>query len=351
MSLPLCLRCLALIATVFILAAAPASAEDVRKACYAIRAQRPFNVSADILRQAAHDKIVEVIQQDKEISPSAPPAELKKCTPGSLGAGPPGGIPSPDKTNYYGNFTTRLAFRRFSQMACNGVALTMHRFFSMGDALFYRQCTGGNEVGFVYFWGLSNGKQSDCLAYDYPGMFAIADADKKHPVTLAQMAQTYSGGLAGTSSAVNALKNAMAAILISESYRDVLAIAENYMLMDVPKVTPAVIIGGHCPQNLGAQASACENARAPKDGLHPLAWGGAQAVMMANRAWGYQAGATSDFGKAFEANMIAAWLVNKKSGVTKAAATTCDPNRAYRLYPPDQHTAIEDFFADLLPAK
>lgn len=330
----------------------PAGAADVRRACYAITAKTSFYVTGEMLRRAALTKTNAVVNSDNAIGTTKAPAGPKQCTVGAQGGGPPGNIPAMSSTNYFGNLASRVAFRRFSQMPCGANLPQPHRYFSMGDSLFYRQCAGGDGNGYVYFWGVANDNKSACFRDDYPSMFAIANANAKKPVTLAQMAQTYSGGLPASDDAANALKAAMAAVLIAESYRDILVVIENYMLMDVAKVTPAMIIAGRCPSGLGAMANQCLNPDAPKDGLHPIAWGRAQAVMMANNAWGYNAAATSDFGESFEASLIATWLVTMKpKQVATAKAGTCDPAKPYGNYLPDQRAAVESMFSELLPAK
>jgi hypothetical protein len=337
-----------------VLASAPGRAADVsadlRKACYTVSVDgtAPFAVPGDIFRQALRSKTKATIGADHKVTPSKPPG-LTRCTVGKDGGGPPADAPMPDATNYFGTINTKPGFRRFSQQPCGQGQAAQHRFFSMSDAVYYRRCTGGVGNGYVYFWGVANEIKSDCFADDYPTMFAAAMADgKKNPVTVEMMATTYTTGLKITGPSSYALGNAMAAILIAEAYRDVLVIAENYMLMDIPKVYPASIIGGHCPRGVEA---VCQNKKSAKDGLHPLAWGGAQAAMMQGD-WGKTEGATSDFGQKFEANLIVSWLLTKKNKVvTEAKEGTCNRSLSWSNVTDKQQTALSELFADLLPSR
>jgi hypothetical protein len=332
-----------------VLASAPVRAADVSKTCYTITvgSTASFSVRGDIFRQALLRKTNTTIGADSKIKPSQPPAGAKRCTVGQDGGGPPADAPTPDATNYFGTISTKPAFRRFSQQPCGTGEGAEHRFFSMSTAIYYRRCTGGAGNGYVYFWGVADENKSDCFADDYPTMFAAADT-KKTPVTPAAMSDTYTKGLKITGPSSYALGNAMAAILIAEAYRDVLVIAENYMLMDM-KADPVFIIGGRCPR--GVEAGTCQNTKSAQNGLHPLAWGGAQDAMMLNNAWGKDAGANSDFGQKFEADLIVSWLLTKKNKVVKEAKQgTCDPNLNWGgVTDAKQKTALLELFAELLP--
>ncbi|KVD51573.1 hypothetical protein WI85_11930 [Burkholderia ubonensis] len=219
----------------------------------------------------------------------------------------------------------------------------------MNRAIYYRQCGGGQYSNYIYFWGLQDSNESYCFKSDYPTMFEIANGNKNNPVTAAKMSAVYDGksGLSADSQQGYALGNAMAAILISESARDYLVILENFMLMDFAAakkpLEPKRIIGGHCIPN----ASSCQNRGAKQNGEHPLAWGGAQSDMMAGDNWGVAAGATSQFGMAYEGRLVTRWA-REFAGVSKANADKCSPPQSYNQLTQAQKAYLDNLFAPLL---
>lgn len=249
--------------------------------------------------------------------------------------------PKPGSTNgeqigsaYYGPVTSRTGFRRLSELKCSDdvagrtVPWFSNQFFSIGDMIFYRYCGGGDSTGYVYFWGMDNNQSSTCLASNYPAMFAAIDP----ALTLQALAQAEKTGNVGTQNAAGqALGNAVAALLVAEAHRDynlkylnhMLPVIENSEVATGPnkdRTGVSAILAGYCPPNVGKDN--CQNPTNQGMGVHPLAWGGAQARMMAG-GWGRAAGATSDFGRNFEAGLIQRWLVASKNGAPAKAGTVC----------------------------
>ncbi|KVM57932.1 hypothetical protein WJ58_11995 [Burkholderia ubonensis] len=114
-------------------------------------------------------------------------------------------------------------------------------------------------------------------------------------------------------------------------------------LADAEKATPAQIIGGHCVP----KARSCQNHGALQDGKHPIAWGGAQAIMMVN-GWGQAAGANSAVGMAFEGNLSAEWTV-AKGKVASTKVTQC--GKTFGGLNSDQQKAVRAVFEGILPTR
>lgn len=277
------------------------------QACNSITVDgKPYYINNEILRQAALKVVGKRLEQPDTLKATTAPAEARRCDGGSdwLPAG------EPDQTNYFGNAVSKQKFIQLANKPCG--ANDANQYFSVNSAIYVRQCGGGQGNNYIYFWGKTDLKSSQCFRPDYPSMYALANSNKKSPVTLETMKQTYSGSGTGPLSETQsdyALINAMAAIQISEVARDWLVLLENYMLMDTDTSTaPHKIIGGHCIKG----AATCHNTADIHDGLHPLAWGGAKSSMMAGGAWGEELGATGPFGITYEGNLIATWAHKTK---------------------------------------
>lgn len=311
---------------------------DDRRTCFAVTpTSTNIVVSGNVLRLAALAATMSTLGGDSALAATTAPSDPVRCT------GVNTSIPAagPTATNYYGAVTNKAKFRRFSQLACNNVG-PVDQYFSMGKAIYYRNCHTGAGINYIYFWGKQDGNASTCFGSTYPEMYAIANSTS-NPVTATRMATVYNNtGLTEDTQAGYALGNMMAAALIAESARDFLVIPENYMLMDrlaAGKITALQLIGGHC---VGG-AETCGNTAATQDGAHPLAWGGAQASMMTG-GWGTSNGATSDFGMAFETDLIVNWLKDKN----KIATTTAScPVTTLGGYGGQQQTTIRGLFTSL----
>ena len=235
---------------------------------------------------------------------------------------------------YYGAVQSPSRFRALSELKCSDdvagrtTPWYSNQFFSIGDMIFYRYCGGGDGTGYVYFWGMDNGQSSDCFASSYPAMFALTDPK----LTLQTLRQAMKSGAVGTQNAQGqALANGVAALLVAESHRDYNLKYLNFMLPVIEdsetaagknkdKTATSAILAGYCPPNVGKDI--CQNATNNGQGVHPLAWGGAQARMMIG-GWGHAAGATSDFGRNYEAGLMQRWLVAAKLGTPAKAGATC----------------------------
>ncbi|KVD37321.1 hypothetical protein WS61_25000 [Burkholderia sp. ABCPW 11] len=317
-------------------------------ACYAVAMRGgPLYVTSDVLREAAlrvaNAKVDTVVERMK-LRPEAPPPDPKRCD----GANDHLPAAGPDKRNYFGNVVSPLKFLRLAAYQCAG-AEGRSQFFSMNEAIYYRQCGGGQYSNYIHFWGRANGNPSTCFASDYPTMFARAAKDRTSAELLKAMKTVYAGGLSGAAANDQALGNAMAAILIAESNRDYLVNLENYMLLDLAdlkKATPEQIIGGHCVPN----ADSCQNRRESQDGKHPLAWGGAQETMMVN-GWGQAAGANSPFGMRFEGHLSGEWAVAKEKVKSAKVAECGEFPPSYGDLNPDQQNAVKSVFEGILPIR
>ena len=292
---------------------------DERRTCFQINASgATVPVTGDALRLALLTTTMDKRTSDTPIAPTSPPASPKRCT------GDPTVVAPPNNTNYFGDFKNKAQFRRLSATPCDGATAPTLQYFSMGKAIYYRSCQGGAGNNYIHFWGKQDGNASNCFGSSYPDMFTMATSVKSNPLTVERVQATYNGtGIGGDDPSTYALGNIMAAILISEAARDVLVIPANYMLVDglaAGSTTFEKVLAGRCP----AYATGCGNPRQPQDGAHPLAWGGAMAVMMTG-GWGTTNGATSDFGKAFETDLIVKWLTARKKVAVSGA--TCDSTR------------------------
>ncbi|KVK72496.1 hypothetical protein WJ47_10160 [Burkholderia ubonensis] len=313
--------------------------------CYAVDMRgAPLYVTSNVLREAAlkiaNDRVASA--RTKGLDRADPPPAPKRCD-GANNHLPAAG---PNKHNYFGNVVSPLKFLRLAAYQCAG-ADGQSQFFSMNQAIYYRQCGGGQYSNYIHFWGRANESPSTCFASDYPTMFAKAVKGREKEDLLKAMKRVYSGGLSGTAANDQALGNAMAAILIAESNRDYLVNLENYMLMDLADVnqaTPVQIIGGHCVPNAGS----CQNRGEKQDGKHPIAWGGAQETMMVN-GWGQAAGANSLFGMTFEGNLSAKWAVAKRK-VEVASPEVTECAKTFGGLNEDQQNAVKNVFKDILPA-
>ncbi|MBB3120107.1 hypothetical protein [Pseudoduganella violacea] len=319
-------------------------AADERRSCFAVKAKigstaPPLLATGEVLRQAALQATLDKKNADTALQPQALPTNPRRCT----GVNPEIPNTPPGATNYFGDFKNKTKFRQLVKMTCDGTGLTAH-YFSMGKAIYYRSCLGGEHNNYVYFWGKQDGNASTCFGSTYPEMYELADSLKSNPLTLDRVQAVYGGGggITGDDQSTYALGNIMAAILVSEATRDNLVIPANYMLMDqvaAGKATLAQVLAGNCVVG----ASTCGNTK-KRDGLHPLAWGGAQSVMMTG-GWGTSNGATSEFGKAFETDLTVSWL--KSQDKVAPAASGCDATRILINYGPDQQTTLKGLFGKL----
>lgn len=324
-------------------ATAPAQA-DTRSSCFVVDMQgAPFYVTGDVFRQAALNATTNRVNAALAVVAVEPPAGATRCT------GVDARIPAaaPTAANYYGYFSTKEKFFRLAiRNACG--AANPGQYFSMDKAIYYRNC-GGNYANYIFFWGLESNNPSACFGSDYPTMYAQANGNKKQPVTTDLMASAYTDQkFKADSKEAYALGNAMAAILISETARDYLVATENYMLVDltgINKSSPELVIGGHCPRNT---QQTCQNNNAVQNGLHPLAWGGAQGAMMTN-GWGTNNGATSEFGQEFEATLITDWLRKRKPVASSNAGGCDDAGTVFANLPQNQQNFLLGFFAAVLP--
>ena len=217
-----------------------------------------------------------------------------------------------NSTRYYGKLTSMAAFVRMSRVGCRTGAQIVNQFFSLENAIYLRNCAPGDGRGYIYYWGMAEGKNSKCVGgHDYPTMFT--EAKRGGGLTIDDLIALSERGNINNNVA---LGNSMAAILIAEAHRDNFLYFINPMLLQLMKKNNKnsdwgldTFLGGLCP----GKVSACGNPKGNKNGIHPLAWGGAQAVMMAG-GWGGAEGATSDYGKKFEAHIINQWLIHFKGG-------------------------------------
>jgi hypothetical protein len=313
--------------------------------CYVVNAK--LTVPGEVFRQALLAQTVATLNAEKNpygptLKPVSPPPDPTRCTGGSAGIPQAG----PAQGNYFGNVNSKRGFRNFVNQVCGVGARYEDQYFSMGRAIYYRNCHSGAGVNYIYFWGADNGKTSTCIGESYPLMYqAFLDASKNVVPTADDMARTYSGnGFAGEDPKAFALGNMMAAILIAESTRDYLVIPANYMLIDRLRngkagLSSAKIIGGHCIPSAGT----CQNKDIKQDGAHPLAWGGALETMMLGVFAG-PAGATTDFGMQFERDLIVGWLLEKN--LVEKLTSDC-PTKAFSSYAPGEKTALTNLFLPL----
>ncbi|MFT0172204.1 hypothetical protein ACLKMY_24880 [Paraburkholderia mimosarum] len=306
---------------------------------------KPLYVNDEVLRQAALAFVNSQVNETNRLGPLrpvTPPNDPVRCT------GADARIPDtvPTAQDYYGNVTSKQKFMRLVLRACMGQD-NANQYFSMNRAIYVRRCGGGDYSNYIFFWGLQDSNPSQCFGSDYPTMYALANKNKKSPVTVSKMAAVYGkSGLDARSQEGYALGNAMAAILVSESARDYLVILENYMLMDLAGASaakPDEIIGGRCVPN----AASCQNPKSPQNGVHPIAWGGAKEAMM-KRDWGVASGATSDFGMEFEGELVTKWA-RKFKAVSEAKAGQCPaPPVTYDDLTPEQQSYLRNLFSSLL---
>lgn len=316
------------------LSGTPALAQDVTNQCFEVTpiSGTKFVALGDVFRQGLLNLTQRKWGEAGAVTPVAPGGTPKRCT------GTVAGLPTaaPTSANYYGQVNTKLKYLRMAAMRCDGTAPT-DKYFSIGNAIYYRNCNAGAQVGYIYFWGLETGNSSTCFGSTYPEMFAIANSPA---VTVARMAATYSGTTPPMASQSDyALGNAMAAIQIAESMRDWLVYPQNYMLIE-QSTDPVRVIGGRCPAN--TPAGTCQNTAATQNGLHPLAWGGAQAAMMTG-GWGANNGATSAYGIQFEARATVTWLSFKKR-VTAVDRGRCPTTQNWGNLTQTQQGALNAIF-------
>jgi hypothetical protein len=95
---------------------------------------------------------------DVLVQPSAPPTDPKRCT------GVEAAIPSaaPTTANYYGSIDGKAKFRRFALQACSS-----SQYCSIGKGIYFRNCTGGQGDGYIYF-GKADGNTCICFGSTYP---------------------------------------------------------------------------------------------------------------------------------------------------------------------------------------
>lgn len=319
-----------------------ANATDVRKFCYKITSGlNETYILGDVFRQGLLVSTNNKWNAARTLKPVTPPLDATQCKGGSteLSDGPQDG-------NYLGNITNKSKFLSMAAMTCGTGASISDQYFSIGDAIYYRNCNSGTQVGYVHFWGKPNGRKSECFGSTYPEMFAIASPNS-NPTTPKEMQAIYdnTGSPQMTTQSNYALGNAMAAIQIAEAARDYLVYPINYMLIEQQKAAEQ-IIGGHCPPR--APAGTCQNVAVAQNGAHPLAWGGAQAAMMTG-GWGTNNGATSEYGQAFEAEATVNWLLFKKLAVRetlpKNGVSNCPVKQQFANLPQSDQQSIAGFFA------
>jgi hypothetical protein len=303
--------------------------------CYSFKAgKKDVNMTGDQLRLALNAAVRTAMQPPANARVFAKVAAVpnaKRCeVPKDAKTKQPLFQMHPDMANartladgtWYGEFTSLRHFNTFAAIDCGTVAQNqpVNRFFSIGGAVYYRQCPLGqsDDKGYVFFWGDKDGKASDCQRYDYPSMYAGAKG-----ATIDDYVAVAKNGNIGTANARGyALGNLMAAVLVAETMRDYNLAFLNSMLLELGKKNDwklDTLFGGHCPK--GSSTNTCANRSADRDGRHPLAWGGAKESMMLTN-WGGAQGANSDFGQEFETQIIVDWLTAFQSaGKAKACLT------------------------------
>jgi hypothetical protein len=239
------------------------------------------------------------------------PPSATPCTNAS-GQTPAGTVNLTEGT-YYGKIDSEAKFRGLAGLTCD--APPVYRFYSLGSAVYMKYCgpNAGNRVkGYIYFWGVEGAQGSQCFAGSYPSIYTeIKGTRTASGADLIKVATH--GDIGASDQAGYALGNAVSALTLGEAYRDANVVAENFMLYDLAAsgvYDISRIIAGHCPADVPGDI--CRNSRDPRDGMHPLAWGGAEKAMMSNGKWGYTKGATSPLGMAFEANLLETWLNAKQ---------------------------------------
>lgn len=302
------------------------SVADERRTCFKINAPGTSQtVNGDALRVALIGLTNNKKNSNSALRAIDPPASPQRCT------GAATAIPAPDRSNYFGDFKNKTQFRRLADKPCDGTAPTL-QYFSMGKAIYYRNCQGGAGNNYIYFWGKQDGNASTCFGSSYPEMYTVATSLRSNPLTASRVQATFNGtGIGGDDASTYALGNIMAALQISEAARDIVVTPANYMLVDglvAGSTTLEKVLSGRCP----AHATGCGNPDKPQDGDHPLAWGGALGAMMTGGGWGTTNGATSEFGKGFETDLIVKWLT-AKGKITKTSTCnstqTADQQRSY----------------------
>lgn len=306
---------------------------DDRNTCFAVKGS-DIVAQGDVFRQALLARTNTAVNGATALSTKTLPDELTACKDSTQAA--------PISTNYYGYITNKAKLLSFVNTACGGGG---RQYFSLGKAVYYRDCAGGAGNNYIYFWGMENGTRSTCFGSTYPEMYTeFTGANNNKAPTADQMKAVYGGNMQTANQGDYALGNMMAAVLISEAARDYLVVPENYMLIDLlaaGKTTAVQIIGGHCAQ--ASPRSSCGNTAQALDGAHPLAWGGAQAAMMTG-GWGTNNGATSDFGKGFENDLILSWLKNK---ALVQSGSGCTPGKLFTTYTQPQQSTINKLFDSL----
>lgn len=218
---------------------------------------------------------------------------------------------------FYGSVASPLQFLVLALGAnsqCSGGGVYSHHFFTIGDLVFYRYCGGGAGTGYIHFFGTTDGKASACFDGDYPTMYsrAVTRPGPGRPVLDAIAPRAVlaiaKAGVASTDAQSIGLANILAAQLIAEAQRDHFLALGNYMLyalMAAGVYTPESVLGGRCPHTCGTTAPKCQN-RAGSTGVHPMAFGGAQACMTLG-AFPGAAGANSADGIALENEIATLW--------------------------------------------
>jgi hypothetical protein len=315
---------------------AGAHAEDALTSCFQIKPKSGANFYAlgGVLRQSLLNVTATKFNVNM-LSPEAPAGDFRRCT----GIDPAIPNAGPTAANYFGHVSSKLKFLRMSRTNCGNGGVE-DQYFSIGKAVYYRNCHAGNQVGYISFWGKEDGNSSSCFGLTYPEMFKVANTSPK--VTPERMAAIYGRGLPMNEQADYAIGNEMAGIQIAETARDWLVYAQNYMLVE-QKIDPVRVIGGRCPAN--TPSGTCQNTGERQDGLHPLAWGGAQAAMMTN-GWGTNNGATSNYGMNFETQNIATWMIFKGAAAS-ASASQCPIGQNFNNLTPAQQNALTDIFNPL----
>lgn len=319
-----------------------ANAADVRRFCYKITSgYTEAYIRGDVFRQALLVSTNNKWNAARALNTITPPPDATHCQ----GATTTPAV-GPQRNNYLGNISNKQKFLSMAAMTCGAGATISNQYFSIGNAIYYRNCNAGPQVGYIHFWGMPNGTKSQCFGSTYPEMFAIASPNN-NPATPAKMLAIYdnTGSPPMASQSDYALGNAMAAIQIAESARDYLVYPINYMLIEQKKAAEQ-IIGGHCPPS--APSGTCQNSTVAQNGAHPLAWGGAQDAMMTG-GWGTNNGATSEYGAGFEAETIVNWLAFKKltereklpnNGISK-----CPIVQQFSNLPASEQKTVTGFFA------
>ena len=216
-------------------------------------------------------------------------------------------------STYYGAFSSPAHFRKMAELQCGGAGGVAHQFFALGSAVYYRYCGGGDGNNYIYYYGIADKKTACVAGHDYPTMYA--EVLKGRPkLTAADVRKASKGDLGKLDQAAFALGNATAAVLVAEAARDGTLKLANFLLLDIAekkKLSPMALIGGVCPT--GVPKNECQNADNYGVGIHPIAWGGAQAATTTG-AWPGPTGTglSKDVGKRLEARIVQQWLVAMK---------------------------------------